>query len=132
MRLGVERHQFQIVFGFNGIKNRKLHRELANDFPLRVLVWFPWTLEEFRNPPSEGGLHAGAMTTKDMDVGGEMLCVQSTSDGYALVNRSRNKQDPISDYDPVDTSLSWQFCTKTDFSTDGNPCGKNMNEESYN
>lgn len=85
------------------------------DFPLRVLSWFPWALEEFRKPPSEGGLHAGAMTTKDMDVDGEILCVQSTSDGYALVNRSRNKQDPISDYDPVDISLSCEFLYKDGF-----------------
>lgn len=85
------------------------------DFPLRVLSWFPWALEEFRKSPSEGGLHAGAMTTKDMDVDGEMLCVQSTTDGYALVNRSRNKQDPISDYDPVDISLSWKFLYEDGF-----------------
>ena len=85
------------------------------DFPLRVLVWFPWALEEFRKSPSEGGLHAGAMTSADMDVDGEMLCVQNTSDGYALVNRSRNKQDPISDYDPVDISLSWDFLYKDGF-----------------
>jgi hypothetical protein len=85
------------------------------DFPLRVLEWFPWALEEFRKSPSEGGLHAGAMTSADMDVDGEMLCVQNTSDGYALVNRSRNKQDPISDYDPVDISLSWDFLYKDGF-----------------
>ena len=85
------------------------------DFPLKALSWFPWALEEFRKPPAEGGLHAGAMTSKDMDVDGEMLCVQSTTDGYALVNRSRNQQDTGSNYDPVDISLSWEFLYELGF-----------------
>jgi hypothetical protein len=85
------------------------------DFPLRVLAWFPWALGEFRKSPFVGGLHAGAMTSADMEVDGEMLCVQNTCDGYALVNRSRNQQDPISDYDPVDISLSWDFLYKKGF-----------------
>lgn len=85
------------------------------DFPLRVLSWFPWALGEFRKSPAEGGLHAGAMTTKDFDVDGEMLCVQNTSDGYALVNRSRNVQDRVSGYEPVDISLSWEFLYKDGF-----------------
>nr|MBX2808812.1 hypothetical protein [Cellvibrionaceae bacterium] len=55
------------------------HAGLANqyycdqfDFPLRALSWFPSALEEFRKPPAEGGLHAGAMISKDKDVEGEM------------------------------------------------------------
>ena len=79
------------------------------DFPLKALSWFPWALEEFRKPPAEGGLHAGAMISKDMDVDGEMLAVGSTTDGYAITNWSRNKQDRVSGYDPVDISLSWDF-----------------------
>ena len=59
------------------------------DFPLKVLSWFPKALEEFRKPPIEGGLHAGAMTTKDVDLENEMLSIISTTDGYALVNSSR-------------------------------------------
>jgi len=79
------------------------------DFPLKTLSWFPWALEEFRKPPAEGGLHAGAMISKDMDVDGEMLAVGSTTDGYFLINWSRNQQDPVSDYDPAEISLSWDF-----------------------
>ena len=79
------------------------------DFPLKALSWFPWALEEFRKPPAEGGLHAGAMISKDMDVDGEMLAVGSSTDGYYIINRSRNQQDPISKYDPVDVSLHWDF-----------------------
>jgi len=45
----------------------------------------------------------------DTSVDGEMLCIQSTTDGCAIVNRSRNQQDPVSDYDPVDLSLSWDL-----------------------
>lgn len=63
------------------------------DFPIRVLSWFPKALEEFRKPSAQGGPHPGAMTSDDEDVDGEMLCVQSTTDGYYLVNRSR--QSPI-------------------------------------
>lgn len=80
------------------------------DFPLEALSWFPWALEEFRKPPAESGLHAGAMTTKDMDVGGEMLCVQSEIDGYALLNRSRNEQDGSLEYfDTMEISLSYDL-----------------------
>jgi hypothetical protein len=79
------------------------------DFPLKTLSWFPQALEEFRKPPAEGGLHAGAMISKDVDVDGEMLAVGSTTKGYALTNWSRNQQDPVTDYDPAEISLSWHF-----------------------
>ena len=85
------------------------------DFPLKALSWFPWALEEFRKPPAEGGLHAGAMISKDMDVDGEMLAVGSTTDGYAITNWSRNQQDTGSSYDPVDISLSWEFLYELGF-----------------
>jgi hypothetical protein len=83
------------------------------DYPLKALSWFPKALEDFRKPPAEGGLHAGAMTSIDYDVDGEMLCVQSTTSGYSIVNRSR--QSPIStgaSYVPTDLSLSWEFLYK--------------------
>jgi hypothetical protein len=79
------------------------------DFPLKTLSWFPRALEEFRKPPAEGGLHAGAMISKDVDVDGEMLAVGSSTDGYYIINRSRNQQDPVTDYDPAEVSLSWHF-----------------------
>lgn len=60
------------------------------DFPLKVLSWFPKALEEFRKPPAEGGLHAGAMISKDEDVDGEMLAVGSTTQGYNITNWSRH------------------------------------------
>ena len=79
------------------------------DFPLKTLSWFPGALDDFRKSPSEGGLPAGAMTTQDVDVDGEMMCIQNTTDGYALMNRSRNLQDTSSQYYPVNLSLSWEF-----------------------
>lgn len=85
------------------------------DFPLKALSWFPWALEEFRKPPSEGGLHAGAMTSKDMDVDGEMLCVQNATDGYYIMNRSRNSHDRESGYYPMQISLNWEFLYKLGF-----------------
>lgn len=63
--------------------------------PLELLTWFPKALDEFIKPSSKGGLHPGAMTSQDEDVGGEMLCVQRAMDagnnqgGYTIVNRSR-------------------------------------------
>lgn len=85
------------------------------DFPLKALNWFPWALEKFRKSPAEGGQHAGAMISGDMNVDGEMLAVGSTTDGYAITNWSRNQQDPVSDYDPVDISLNWNFLYKLGF-----------------
>lgn len=85
------------------------------DFPIKTLSWFPWALEEFRKPPSEGGLHAGAMITKDFNVDGEMLCIQSTTSGYAIINRSRNRQNTTPDYNPARISLSWEFLYKLGF-----------------
>jgi hypothetical protein len=86
------------------------------DFPLKALSWFPKALENFRKPPSEGGLHAGAMTSTDEDVDGEMLCVQRTTDGYCIVNRSR--QSPLAfdeSYEPTDLSLSHNFLYRLGF-----------------
>lgn len=87
------------------------------DFPLKVLSWFPWALEEFRKPPAEGGLHAGAMISKDMDVDGEMLAVGSSTDGYYIINWSRNVHDGIDseDYEPMKLYLEWDFLYKQGF-----------------
>lgn len=60
------------------------------DFPLKVLSWFPKALAEFQRPPADGGLHAGAMISKDQDVDGEMLAVGSTTIGYDITNWSRD------------------------------------------
>jgi len=71
------------------------YRCSQDDFPLAFLSWFPPALADFQKPPAEGGLHAGGMTTPDMDVDGEMLCVQRAMGvdrdrgGYAVMNRSR-------------------------------------------
>jgi hypothetical protein len=86
---------------------------VKNDFPLEFLTWFPDALADFQRPPSEGGLHAGAMTTPDMEVGGEMLCVQRAlgvdqdRGGYIVRNRSRckNDYDPETEFEPH--SVCW-------------------------
>ncbi|MBU1169689.1 MAG: hypothetical protein KKD44_09015 [Proteobacteria bacterium] len=105
------------------LKTFTLHLEIGDkyvcnsyDFPMKVLSWFPKALEDFRRPPAEGGLHAGAMTSADEDVDGELLCVQSTTDGYCIVNRSR--QSPIGSgvsYMPTDLSLSSHFLYRLGF-----------------
>lgn len=85
------------------------------DYPLKALSWFPWALEEFQKPPAEGGLHAGAMTTKDMDVDGEMLCIQSATQGYHLVNRSRSEHDWEDIYRPMRVSMGYDFLYQLGF-----------------
>jgi len=90
------------------------------DFPLKTLSWFPKALEEFRKPPAEGGLHAGAMVSVDVDVDGEMLAVGSTTSGYCLTNRSRNDHS-YDDYKaeeyymPIEISLSYDFLYRLGF-----------------
>jgi len=80
------------------------------DFPLKTLSWFPKALVEFRKSPSEGGLRAGAMTSADDNVGGEMLCIERTTDGYTITNWSRNDHDRFSNnYRPIEISLASNF-----------------------
>ena len=90
------------------------------DFPLKSLSWFPIALEEFRKPPAEGGLHAGAMISKDVDIDGEMLAVGSTTNGYCLINRSRNDHSydnykAEEHYMPIEISLSYEFLYRLGF-----------------
>jgi hypothetical protein len=83
-----------------------------DDFPLEFLSWFPDALDDFRRPPAEGGLPAGVMTTEDVEVGGEMLCIQRAIGigGYSVVNRSRCKRDTIieGDYEPHEIDFTEQ------------------------
>lgn len=88
-----------------------------DDFPLEFLSWFPEALLEFQKTPAEGGLHAGAMTTPDIDVGGEMLCVQRAlgvdqdRGGYIVRNRSRCKKDhdPLTEFEPHNVCWASRF-----------------------
>lgn len=82
------------------------------DFPLEVLSWFPRALEQFRKPPAEGGLHAGAMISQDEDVDGEMLAVGSTTRGYNITNWSRDADGIDADsnyYEPTNLSLPYEL-----------------------
>ncbi|MFC6633029.1 hypothetical protein [Microbulbifer taiwanensis] len=62
------------------------------------MPWFADALTEFRKPPVEGGLHAGAMTSADEDVESEMICIERAMNagpcvgGYAIVNWSRRSR----------------------------------------
>ena len=86
-----------------------------HDFPMAMLPWFSRALTEFQKPPIEGGLPAGAMSSGDEEVGGEMLCLQRAMGidrglgGYAIVNRSRCQRE---NFDKMDTMfephrISW-------------------------
>lgn len=78
-----------------GITRSGMHGISQFEVPMGFLPWFADALNEFRKPPVEGGLHAGAMTSVDQEVEGEMLCIQrsvggiSGEPGYVVVNRSR-------------------------------------------
>jgi hypothetical protein len=85
-----------------------------HDYPLKVLVWFPKALEEFRKPPAQGGLHAGAMITDYIDVDGEMLTLGRTTEGYALTNWSRCKHGNKT-FAPIDLALDSEFLYQQGF-----------------
>lgn len=104
----IKRGKFlSVLISFHHLKTQEYYCDQF-DFPLKVLSWFPSALDDFRKPPVEGGLHAGAMISKDTDVDGEMLAVGRTTDGYCLTNWSR--QSPLfSKYAPTEISLRSQF-----------------------
>jgi hypothetical protein len=93
------------------------YRCSQTDFPLEFLIWFPKALDDFQKSPSEGGLHAGAMTTPDIEVGGEMLCLQRAlgvdrdRGGYAVINRSRceKNKNPETSFTPHELILASRF-----------------------
>ena len=84
---------------------------------MEFLTWFSKSLTEFQKSPIEGGLPAGAMTSADEDVGGEMLCIQRAvgagggHGGYTVRNRSRCKKgyDINTEFEPDDISWSDNF-----------------------
>ncbi|WP_027671599.1 hypothetical protein [Rheinheimera baltica] len=87
---------------------------VQHDFPIEVLIWFPKALEEFRRPPAQGGLHAGAMISNYVDVCGEMLTVGRTTEGYALTNWSRSKHGNKS-FAPIELALDSYFLFEQGF-----------------
>lgn len=87
-----------------GPNNQRFYHQF--DFPLRVLSWFPETLDYFVKPPADGGPHAGAMITEDINVDNEMLAVGRNTDGYYILNRSRNSEKDDQYYTPVELNLS--------------------------
>jgi hypothetical protein len=87
---------------------------VQHDFPIEVLVWFPKALEEFRKPPAQGGLHAGAMVSDYADVSGEMLTVGRTTEGYALTNWSRCKHRNKT-FAPIELALDSHFLFEQGF-----------------
>lgn len=97
------------------------YRCSQDDFPLEFLSWFPVALIEFQKPPVEGGLRAGAMTTPDIEVGGEMLCIQRAlgvdqdRGGYIVRNRSRCEKD----YDPETEFKPHNVCWASRFIYEG-------------
>lgn len=92
-----------------------------DDFPLDFLTWFPGALSDFKKPPAEGGLHAGAMTSTDIDVGGEMLCIQlalgvdQDRGGYIVENNSRCQKN----HDPKSFFKPHRVCWASRFLYDG-------------
>ena len=102
-----QQNHLSILMAYRNSKTQQYYCDQV-DFPLKALSWFPRALEEFRKPPAEGGLHAGGMVSKDMDVDGEILAIGRTTDGYDLTNRSRSEHGSSS-YVPMRISLSSEF-----------------------
>ena len=101
-----------LSWGVMKLKSGPLYSCDQYDFPLKVLSWFPKALAEFQRPPAEGGLHAGAMISKDQDVDGEMLAVGSTTRGYNITNWSRDARGINANpdfYRPVTFSMSYEM-----------------------
>ncbi|KAF0803498.1 hypothetical protein ACRYJU_04520 [Alloalcanivorax xenomutans] len=74
------------------------------DLPIGFLHWFPNALENFRKPPSEGGLQAGKLVSPTQIVEGEELSIsramgdrawpeKGPPPGYYIENRSRLQHD---------------------------------------
>lgn len=100
------------------LKNgRHIYRCHQRDFPMEFLAWFAKALEDFQKSPVDGGLPAGAMTSADQNVGGEMLCIQRAmavnrdGGGYAVLNRSRCKRgnDINTEFEPHEIVWSDNF-----------------------
>lgn len=97
------------------------YRCAQTDFPLGVLPWFADALTNFRKPPAQGGLPAGAMSSADEDVEGEMLCIQRAMNagpgvgGYSIVNWSRNDHSDLwkNDYHPQQVTFADNFLYDT-------------------
>ena len=97
------------------IKNGTSHYYCyQHDYPLRALGWFPIALDEFRKPPAQGGLHAGAMVSDYINVDGEMLTVGRTTDGYTLTNWSRSTIGS-SNFSPVEIDMPATFLYQQGF-----------------
>jgi hypothetical protein len=87
------------------------------DFPMDFLTWFHDALADFQKPPAEGGLQAGAMTSADQDVGGEMLSIircmgeDRGYGGYAVDNWSRcqRRYDVATEFHPHSVSWAQRF-----------------------
>jgi hypothetical protein len=88
-----------------------------DDFPMEFLTWFHDALTDFQKPPAEGGLRAGAMTSADQDVGGEMLSIVSAIGedrgygGYTVNNWSRcqRRYDHSTEFTPHEVSWAQRF-----------------------
>jgi hypothetical protein len=85
--------------------------------PIEFLSWFSMALDDYIKPSAQGGLHSGAMTSQDQNVGGEMMCIQRAMDagnnqqGYIVVNRSRENRfmKSLGSYRPLEKCFAENF-----------------------
>lgn len=85
--------------------------------PIEFLNWFSQAIDDYISPSSQGGLHPGAMTSQDQNVGGEMMCIQRAMDagnnqqGYIAVNRSRENRfmKSLGSYRPLEKCFAENF-----------------------
>lgn len=95
-----------------------------NDFPMGFLLWLKPALFNFQRPPSQGGLHAGAMQSQHENVDDEILSIirvmgdgKNVKPGYFIYNFSRNNHPPIytGDYCPQALYISDDLISNSEF-----------------
>ena len=114
-------HFFVVWYGYFVIYNQQLHYNPEDDvsewirnqgeFPLAIVTWLPWALEEkFFKGPNEGGIPAGSISYRDTLEGESLLMTRSAAGpGYDLVNMSRHSYIDPDSYQEIQFTDQWLF-----------------------
>ncbi len=116
-----QEHFFVVWQGYLVVYDQQLHYNPEDDvskwirdqveFPLAIVAWLPWALEEkFFKAPNEGGIPAGSISYRDTLEGESLLMNRSGGvAGYRLVNMSRYDYISSVDYQDIQFTDQWLF-----------------------
>ncbi len=81
------------------------------EFPLAIVAWLPWALEEkFFKGPNEGGIPAGSISYRDTLEGESLLMNRSSGvPGYRLVNMGRHSYIDPDSFQEIQFTDQWLF-----------------------